>query len=77
MAEADFDTATSESSQLPERSGGLVLPDQILPPNLFVLPVNNTVVFPTLMSPLVVNVPRFTSTVEEAIGRQRWLGLCS
>lgn len=75
MAEADFDTATSESSQLPERSGGLVLPDQILPPNLFVLPVNNTVVFPTLMSPLVVNVPRFTSTVEEAIGRQRWLGL--
>jgi ATP-dependent Lon protease len=75
MAETDFDTATFESSQLPERSGGLVLPDQILPPNLFVLPVNNTVVFPTLMSPLVVNVPRFTSTVEEAIGRQRWLGL--
>ncbi len=75
MAEADFDTATPESSQLPERPSGLVLPDQILPPNLFVLPVNNTVVFPTLMSPLVVNVPRFTSTVEEAIGRQRWLGL--
>ncbi len=54
---------------------GLVLPDQILPPNLFVLPVNNVVVYPTLIAPIVVTVPRFVATIEEAIVRQRVIGL--
>jgi ATP-dependent Lon protease len=53
----------------------LVLPEQLLPPNLFILPVNSTPVFPTLMAPILVNQPRFISTVEEAISRQRLLGL--
>ena len=52
-----------------------VLSDHILPPNLFVLPVNNAVVFPTLMVPIMVTQPRFIATVEEAINRQRLLGL--
>jgi ATP-dependent Lon protease len=55
--------------------GGLILPDQALPPNLFVLPVNNTVIFPTLMAPILVPIPRFIATVEESISRQRFLGL--
>ncbi|MBY0471146.1 endopeptidase La [bacterium] len=55
--------------------GGLVVPDQILPPNLFVLPVSNSVIYPTLMAPLMVTSPRFVATVEEAINRQRLIGL--
>ncbi|OFZ82190.1 MAG: endopeptidase La [Bdellovibrionales bacterium RIFOXYD1_FULL_53_11] len=52
-----------------------MLPDQFLPPNLYILPVNSAVVFPTLMAPIMVNVPRFVATVEEAISRQRFIGL--
>ncbi len=61
--------------QLPEKAGGLILTDQILPPNLFVLPVQTSIVFPTLMAPLNVSNPRFIATVEEAISRQRFIGL--
>ncbi len=63
------------SQQLTERPGGLALPEQVLPPNLFVLPVSGSVVFPSLMAPLLVTIPRFAASVEEAIGRQRLLGL--
>jgi len=54
---------------------GLALPDQLLPPNLFVLPVNSAVVYPTLMAPLMVTSTRFIGTVEETISRQRLVGL--
>src|SRR5688500_9926145 len=63
------------SDQLPEKVGGLVLPDQILPPNLFILPVNSSIVFPTLMAPMLVTGERWINSVEEAISRQRFLGL--
>ncbi|HTL11357.1 MAG TPA: endopeptidase La [Bdellovibrionota bacterium] len=53
----------------------LVVPDQLLPPNLFVLPIAGPVIFPTLMAPVSVTVPRFIASVEEAISRQRLLGL--
>ncbi len=56
-------------------TGALVLPEQMLPPNLFVLPVNQAVIYPTLMSPLLVVLPRFVATIEEAISRQRIIGL--
>src|SRR4051812_34574695 len=81
MGEKSDTPPTSASSppspaQLPEKpGGGLILPDQILPPNLFVLPVNSAVVFPSLMAPILVSNPRFIATVEEAINRQRTLGL--
>ncbi len=58
-----------------ESNSQLVLQDQILPPNLFILPVNSAVVFPTLMAPVMVSHPRFVATVEEAISRQRLIGL--
>ena len=61
--------------QLPEKTGALVPADQLLPPNLFVLPVQASIVFPTLMAPLNVQLPRFIATVEEAISRQRLIGL--
>ena len=60
------------SSQL---AGSLVVPDQILPPNLFVLPVNSAVVFPTLLAPIMVTQPRFVAAIEEAISRSRLIGL--
>lgn len=64
------------SEQLPVKpEGGLVLPDQILPPNLFVLPVNAPIIFPTLLAPVFVSQPNHIAMVEEAISRQRVLGL--
>src|SRR5688500_12921870 len=63
-------------NQPPSRpAGSLVLQDQILPPNLFVVPAHTTVIYPTLMAPFSVTLPRFVATVEEAINRQRLLGL--
>lgn len=58
-----------------EDKTGLILPDQILPPNLFILPTNVAAIYPTLMAPIVVSDPRFIATVEEAIKRQRIIGL--
>jgi len=71
MTEQPKDPNSTESSLPAEKAGGLMLPDQMLPPNLFVLPVSSTPVFPTLMAPLLVKEPRFIATVEEAISRQR------
>jgi ATP-dependent Lon protease len=65
----------SEISQPPVKSQGLILPDQILPPNLFVLPVNGPTVFPTLLAPLLVSNPRMVAMIEEALNRQRLIGL--
>lgn len=55
--------------------GGLILTDQILPPNLFLLPINAPIAFPTLLAPILVSQPRFVATIEEAINRQRLVGL--
>lgn len=62
-------------SQLPKTPGELIVPDQILPPNLFVLPMNGPIPFPTLMAPISIQIPRFISTVEEALNRQRMIGI--
>jgi ATP-dependent Lon protease len=59
----------------PGMGGGLVVQDQLLPPNLFILPVNNPLVFPTMLAPLLVSLPRHVAMIEEAINRQRMLGL--
>lgn len=65
-----------DSSQLPSKQGGgLILPDQILPPNLFVLPISSPIPFPTLLAPLLVSHPRFVAMIEESINRQRMIGL--
>ncbi|MFN7685155.1 MAG: endopeptidase La [Oligoflexia bacterium] len=55
----------------------LLLPDQILPTHLFVLPMNQSVVYPTMMAPLQVTAPRHIQMVEEVISKQghRMLGL--
>jgi ATP-dependent Lon protease len=65
------------SPKLPsvQSAGGLILPDQTLPPNLFVLPVTGPIPFPTLLSPILVTQPRLIGMIEEAINRQRVLGL--
>jgi ATP-dependent Lon protease len=57
------------------KESGLVLPDQTLPPNLFVLPTNSSIVYPSLMAPLVVSHPKFVAAIEETIQRNRLIGL--
>ncbi len=61
--------------QTPAKTGNLVLQDQLLPPNLFVLPINSPLVFPTLLAPLLITHPRYVAMIEEAINRQRVVGL--
>jgi ATP-dependent Lon protease len=69
-------TDSDSDSKLPtKQGGGLILPDQALPPNLFVLPINSPIPFPTLLAPLLVTHPRFVAMIEEAINRQRMIGL--
>ncbi len=68
-------TSSEAQPQPPTKSNNLILPDQILPPNLFILPINSPIVFPTLLAPLLVVHPRFVGMIEEAINRQRMIGL--
>ena len=72
---SDEQNTIAPTAQTPERSSGLIPAEQVLPPNLFLLPVTGSPVFPTLMAPVAVNSPRFIATVEEAISRQRIIGL--
>jgi ATP-dependent Lon protease len=66
----------SETETDSKSNPGLILPDQLLPQNLFVIPVPGPVIYPTLMVPLVVWEPRAIQTVEELISRkQNHLGL--
>lgn len=61
--------------ETPSEPSGLALSEQILPPNLFILPLNTPLVFPTLLAPILVTHPRYVAMIEEAINRQRMLGL--
>ncbi len=55
---------------------GIILPDQVLPQNLFTIPIIGPVLYPTLILPLVVWHPKAIATVEELIARkQNHLGL--
>jgi ATP-dependent Lon protease len=55
---------------------GIILPDQVLPQNLFAIPIIGPVIYPTLILPLVVWHPKAITTVEELIARkQNHLGL--
>lgn len=73
--ESSDENSQSQTGQPPAKSNNLILSDQILPPNLFILPINSPIVFPTLLAPLLVTHPRFVGMIEEAISRQRMIGL--
>jgi len=51
------------------KASDLVLPDQILPPHVFVLPMNQAIVFPTMMAPLHVTLPKYIEMVEVALSK--------
>ena len=53
----------------------LALPDQVLPPQLLVIPTQGPVLFPTLIAPFVVWHQNAISTVQESLGKQKYLGL--
>lgn len=73
--------ALSESHGAPasavekEASSPLILTDHVLPKNLFVIPYYGPIAFPTLMAPLNIEAPHLIATIEEAISRQRLIGL--
>lgn len=69
------DESNIHESQSPVRQNGLVVQDQTLPPNLFLLPIAGPIAFPTLLAPLLVVQPRFVAMVEEVISRHRMIGL--
>jgi len=58
------------SQAIQPSASDLVLPDQILPPHLFVLPMNQSVVYPTMMAPIQISLPRHIQMVEEVIAKQ-------
>ena len=67
--------ASAETGSHTANDKSIVLADQVLPANLFILPINSSAVFPTLLAPLIVSHPRLVSMIEEAINRQRTIGL--
>ena len=69
------DLPKKEEQTATASTGQLLLPDQILPPNLFILPIPGPIVFPTLLAPLLITQPRFIGMIEEALNRQRMIGL--
>lgn len=76
QSDNDSSEKTAEDqSQTPTKSNTLVLSEQLLPPNLFILPINSPIVFPTLLAPLLVTHSRYVAMIEEAINRQRMIGL--
>lgn len=48
---------------------------KIIPSELPILPLRNTVVFPSAVTPIVVGIPRSVKLVEEAVERNRLIGL--
>ncbi len=69
------ETLAEENKQIADKGSSLILPDQALPPNLFIIPVNSSIIYPSLMAPMMVSIPRFVATAEEAIARNRTVGL--
>lgn len=65
----------NSSDQLAVKSSGLVPLDQTLPPSLYLLPSNSSIVFPSLMAPVSVNIPKFVAATEEVLQRNRVIGL--
>lgn len=66
----------SNASEILQANPGIILPDQILPRDLFTIPILGPVLYPTLVLPLVVWHPKAIATVEEIIARkQNHLGL--
>jgi len=66
---------SNDSIQNQSTTESVLLPDVVLPTNLFILPINSPIIFPTLMAPLNIQTPRFIATTEESINRQRFVGL--
>ena len=48
---------------------------KIIPRELSILPLRNTVIFPSAVTPIVVGIPRSVKLVEEAVEGNRLIGL--
>ena len=56
-------------------AGQVIVPDQVLPPQLFVIPTQGPIIYPTLIAPFVVWHSQAMATVEETLQQQRYIGL--
>ena len=75
LTSSSLEDGSSSEAESGNQPSSLVLADQVLPPNLFCLPANSVIIYPTLMAPLLITLPRHQATVEEVIQRGRLLGL--
>jgi ATP-dependent Lon protease len=71
----DGEAVVADSTPLPASASGLVLPDQILPSQLFVIPTPGPIIYPTLIAPMMVWHPTAMATVEEVLAKQKYIGL--
>ncbi len=69
------DTPKTQSTEPLKTGGELVRSDQVLPPNVLVVPIDSNVVFPTMMAPVTISDEKSIATIEEAMGRQKLVGL--
>jgi ATP-dependent Lon protease len=67
--------APSSATDSQEKTQSQVPSENLLPPNLFILPVNHPIAFPTLLAPLLITHPRCVAMVDESINRERMMGL--
>lgn len=65
----------SKSEKPASNESGLITQDLTLPPTLYVVPVNSSIIFPSLMAPLLISLPKFVEVTEEVIQRNRMIGL--
>jgi len=76
--QTNLDQTTNNTSSTVDSQGkpeSQVPSENILPPNLFILPVNHPIAFPSLLAPLLVTHPRCVAMVDESINRERMMGL--
>jgi ATP-dependent Lon protease len=63
------------SSKSGSTSGDLLVAEPKLPSNLLILPTHSPIIFPTLLAPVLVTQPALIALIDEAVNRQRILGL--
>lgn len=68
-------SGTHPGTEIEVKISELVVQDQNLPQNLYVVPVNSSVIYPSLMAPVLITIPKFVEATEQALQRNRVIGL--
>ncbi|HPI22871.1 MAG TPA: endopeptidase La, partial [Spirochaetota bacterium] len=54
---------------------GLVLVDQVLPSQLYIIPIRFRPIFPGIVTPLIISHGRFSEAIDKVVGSSRTVGL--